>query len=110
MNVLDTHQQVIDDYAQYIRSFINISDPQIAQEVEDSLSEGRLWPQPLLHFNPLTNKLAPSRKLQPQDCCMMMSVTFSAGSPYTDINTKLSNWAWVTPTLSSLREPVRANH
>ena len=52
MNVLDTHQQVVDDYAQYIRSFINISDPQIAKEVEVSLSEGRLWPQPLLHFNP----------------------------------------------------------
>ncbi len=52
MNVLDTHQQVVDDYAQYIRSFINISDPQIAKEVEVSLSKGRLWPQPLLHFNP----------------------------------------------------------
>ena len=37
MNVFDTHQQVVDDYAQYIRSFINISDPQIAQEVEVSL-------------------------------------------------------------------------
>ena len=25
---------------------------EIAREVEDSLSEGRLWPQPLLQFNP----------------------------------------------------------
>ena len=52
MNVFDTHKQIIDDYAGYIRSFINISDPEIAREVEDSLSEGRLWPQPLLQFNP----------------------------------------------------------
>lgn len=52
MNVFDTHRQIVDDYAQYIRSFINISDPEIAQPVEDSLSEGRLWPQPLLQFNP----------------------------------------------------------
>ncbi len=52
MNVFDTHKQIVDDYAQYIRSFINISDPEIAQTVEDSLSEGRLWPQPLLQFNP----------------------------------------------------------
>ena len=52
MNVFDTHRQVVDDYARYIRSFINISDPDIAREVEDSLSKGRLWPQPLLHFNP----------------------------------------------------------
>ena len=52
MNVFDTHRQVVADYARYIRSFIHISDPEIAQTVEDSLSEGRLWPQPLLHFNP----------------------------------------------------------
>ena len=52
MNVFDTHRLVVKDYAQYIRSFINISDPDIAREVEDSLSQGRLWPQPLLHFNP----------------------------------------------------------
>ena len=48
MNVFDTHRQIVDDYAQYIRSFINISDPEIARKVEASLSEGRLWPQPLL--------------------------------------------------------------
>ncbi len=52
MNVFDTHRLIVDDYAQYIRSFINISDREIAREVEDSLSKGRLWPQPLLHFNP----------------------------------------------------------
>ena len=52
MNVFDTHKQIVEDYAQYIRSFINISDPEIARTVEDSLSEGRLWPQPLLQFNP----------------------------------------------------------
>ena len=52
MNVFDTHRQIVDDYAHYIRSFINISDPEISRTVEDSLSEGRLWPQPLLQFNP----------------------------------------------------------
>ena len=52
MNVFDTHRQIVDDYAQYIRSFINISDSEIARTVQDSLSEGRLWPQPLLQFNP----------------------------------------------------------
>ena len=39
MNVFDTHRQIVDDYAQYIRSFINISDPEIARKVEESLSE-----------------------------------------------------------------------
>ena len=52
MNVFETHRQIVADYAQYIQSFINISDPEIARKVEDSLSEGRLWPQPLLQFNP----------------------------------------------------------
>ena len=52
MKIFDTHKQIVDDYAQYIRSFINISDPEIKRKVEDSLSEGRLWPQPLLQFNP----------------------------------------------------------
>lgn len=52
MNTFEAHEHVIRDYARYIRSFINISDPQIADKVEASLAEGRLWPQPLLHFNP----------------------------------------------------------
>ena len=52
MNVFEVHKQIVKDYAQYIRSFINISDTGIAKKVEDSLAEGRLWPQPLLQFNP----------------------------------------------------------
>ena len=52
MNVFKTHKQIMGDYEQYIRSFINISDQRIKQKVEESLSEGRLWPQPLLQFNP----------------------------------------------------------
>ena len=52
MNVFDTHRKIVEDYARYIRSFINISDKEISQKVEDSLSGGSLWPQPLLQFNP----------------------------------------------------------
>lgn len=52
MNVFETHERIINDYARYIRSFINIADDGIARKVEESLSEGRLWPQPLLQFNP----------------------------------------------------------
>ena len=52
MNVFDTHREIVADYARYIRSFININDPEIEQQVNQSLSERRLWPQPLLQFNP----------------------------------------------------------
>ena len=52
MNVFQTHREIVDDYDKYIHSFINISDPEIEHQVKRSLSEGRLWPQPLLQFNP----------------------------------------------------------
>ncbi|VVD31061.1 DEAD/DEAH box helicase [Paraburkholderia dioscoreae] len=52
MHVLETHGQIISDYASYIRSFLNIEDPKILAEVESKLSDGRLWPEPLLQFNP----------------------------------------------------------
>lgn len=52
MDVLLTHQKVIDDYASYIQSFLNIADPAIRSTVESKLAEGRLWPEPLLQFNP----------------------------------------------------------
>jgi len=52
MNVFDTHAGIIKDYASYIRSFINIADPAISKKVDSALSEGKLWPDPLLQFNP----------------------------------------------------------
>jgi len=52
MDVLLTHKRVIEDYASYIQSFLNIADPAIQSAVESKLSEGRLWPEPLLQFNP----------------------------------------------------------
>ena len=52
MNVFDIHRQVVDDYASYIGSFINIADPAIRAKVHQDLSEGKLWPEPLLQFNP----------------------------------------------------------
>lgn len=52
MNVFDTHNRIVDDYSSYIRSFINISDDQIREKVESELREGKLWPDPLLQFNP----------------------------------------------------------
>ncbi len=52
MNVFDTHEKIIADYASYIRSFINISDLAIEKKVQSDLSQGKLWPDPLLQFNP----------------------------------------------------------
>ncbi len=52
MNVFEVHAGIVEDYASYISSFIKIADSEIAHKVKESLDEGKLWPQPLLQFNP----------------------------------------------------------
>jgi len=52
MNIFKLHQNIVDDYRSYIESFINIRDEQIRDEVELALTDGRLWPEPLIQFNP----------------------------------------------------------
>lgn len=52
MNILSCHSQIVSDYESYIKSFLNIADDNIREKVESELSEGKLWPDPLLQFNP----------------------------------------------------------
>jgi len=52
MNVFDAHSRIVEDYASYIRSFLNIDDSAILAVVENELAQGKLWPEPLLQFNP----------------------------------------------------------
>lgn len=52
MNIFETHSRIVSDYASYISSFIKIADPKIREVVEGELSQGKLWPEPLLQFNP----------------------------------------------------------
>jgi hypothetical protein len=42
MNVFQIHSGIVDDYATYIRSFLNIADPTILEVVEGELSKGKL--------------------------------------------------------------------
>jgi len=44
MDVFALRDRLIDDYADYVRSFIEIHDPRIGAEVERELDGGRLWP------------------------------------------------------------------
>jgi ATP-dependent helicase YprA (DUF1998 family)/very-short-patch-repair endonuclease len=52
VNVFNLRNRLIDDYAQYVRSFIHIRDPRIRAYVEGELTEGLLWPEPLIQLNP----------------------------------------------------------
>ena len=52
MDVFQTHAQIINDYATHIPSFPSITDPYIQRVVEQELTQGKLWPEPLLQLNP----------------------------------------------------------
>jgi hypothetical protein len=52
MDIFELHGRIMGDYANYIRSFVSISDTEMRQRVETYLNDGHLWPEPLLTFNP----------------------------------------------------------
>jgi ATP-dependent helicase YprA (DUF1998 family) len=52
MNVFNLRNRLIQDYSSYISSFIQIQDKRIREYVDQQLSEGLLWPDPLIQLNP----------------------------------------------------------
>ncbi len=52
-NIFDFRDQLIDDYASYVNSFLQIRDPAIQAYVKGKMEEGALWPEPLIQLNPL---------------------------------------------------------
>jgi hypothetical protein len=56
MDALSLHSNILGGYQDYIKSFIDIHDPDILEKVEDELNSGKLWPSPLIHFNPSFEK------------------------------------------------------
>lgn len=52
MDVFRLRGQLVEDYSDYIHSFIRIRDERIRNEVESSLASGELWPEPLIQLNP----------------------------------------------------------
>src|SRR3989339_1230788 len=52
MDVFDLRNRLVDDYANYTRSFINIVNERIHAMVDQALEAGALWPEPLLQLNP----------------------------------------------------------
>lgn len=52
MNIFEFRNQLIKDYGSYFSSFIKIQDNKIDQKVNESISSGILWPDPLIQLNP----------------------------------------------------------
>jgi hypothetical protein len=63
MNIFDFRNLLIGDYASYIKSFIQIRDPQINGFVQQKLEEGVLWPEPVI----TTNHNVPSKAQRTSD-------------------------------------------
>lgn len=52
MDVFKLRDNVINDYSDYVRSFLKIRDTRIEQLVADEFEGGFLWPDPLIQLNP----------------------------------------------------------
>lgn len=52
MDVFQLRDKVIGDYASYVSSFVEISDPRIRALVDEEVGGGYLWPDPLVQVNP----------------------------------------------------------
>ena len=52
MDVFDLRNRLVNDYAEYTRSFIKIADARVHALVDQALKAGALWPEPLLQLNP----------------------------------------------------------
>ena len=67
MDVFALRDRLVEDYASYTRSFINIADPRIQCKVNTELDAGAFWPEPLaaqdslLHGTARANRTAVAR-------------------------------------------------
>jgi len=52
MDVFRLRQRLVEDYARYARSFIQIQDGRINDYVDQCLREGAFWPDALIQLNP----------------------------------------------------------
>ena len=52
MNIFGFRDQIIHDYATYIKSFIQIRNTRISEYAGQNLNAGILWPEPLIQLNP----------------------------------------------------------
>ena len=52
MDVFKLRETVVQEYRDYVESFINVLDPDIGRFVRDQLEAGELWPPAVLQLNP----------------------------------------------------------
>jgi superfamily II DNA/RNA helicase len=62
-DVFGLRNQVVDEYKDYLKSFIYILDDDISKFVQRELDDGRLWPEAVLQLNPAFQRGAELREL-----------------------------------------------
>ncbi|MBD3386394.1 DEAD/DEAH box helicase [candidate division KSB1 bacterium] len=55
-DLFDIHHKVIQDYKDFVNSFIHIRDEHIEKTVRREIAKGKFWPEPLIQFNPAFKK------------------------------------------------------
>jgi len=56
IDVFNIHKDIINDYKNFVESFIFIDDVNIKERVDNSIKDGKFWPEPLIVFNPSFEK------------------------------------------------------
>ena len=51
-DALQIRNQIIQDYASFVRSFLKVREPHLREFVDEKLDQGILWPDPLIQLNP----------------------------------------------------------
>jgi len=68
MNIFKLHNDIIEEYRNYVRSFHLISDEKIAQYIEEQLiNQNVLWPDALIQINPSYSQQATLEELVRKD-------------------------------------------
>lgn len=52
MDVFALRDRVVGDYARYVQSFVRIRDTRLRDFVNEQMTAGVLWPDPLVQLNP----------------------------------------------------------
>ena len=52
MDVFKLRENVVDEYRDYVESFVRVLDPRVNEFVREQLDRGELWPDAVLQLNP----------------------------------------------------------
>jgi len=52
VDIFRIHEESVRNYGEYVRSFIEVSNEEIAEAISRELDQGKLWPPALVQFNP----------------------------------------------------------